>query len=86
MQQKRSEKQNRGYNRNAPGPGDVPRRIHGVKVTREGKRDQQGDDKPAIVQANFDTANTSELDLGAHETAAFLRSLDASEGGRDWEN
>jgi hypothetical protein len=72
MQQKGCEKQNLGYNRDTPGPGNAPRRINRVKVGGEGKRDQQGDDKPAIVQANFDTANMSELDLGAHKRAAFL--------------
>jgi hypothetical protein len=72
MQQKRCEKQNRSYNRNTPGPGSVPRWINGVKVGSEGKRDQQGDDKPAIVQTNFDAANASELDLGAHKRTAFL--------------
>jgi len=60
-----------------------------MKFREKRKHNQEGDEKPAIVQPNFDSKDSSELDLrsqvgylirSAHRRAALLDSV-----GRHWQ-
>lgn len=79
MQKEGYEEQHRGDEGGSPDRDWAPYRVDGVKMCSEGKCNQEGDDEPAVMQADFDSANTSELDLGSHEKTAFVVKLDARE-------
>src|SRR5580704_13081161 len=63
MQQKRDEEQDRRRHGQAQDNAIAPLRIAGMKLGGKRKHNQEGDEKPAIVQPNFDSKDSSELNL-----------------------
>src|SRR4029077_20341720 len=87
MQQKRDEEQDRRRHGQAQDNAIAPLRIAGMKFGGKGKHNQEGDEKPAIVEPNVDSKDSSELDLrsqvgyllrSAHRRAALLDSVGGS--------
>ena len=83
MQQKRDEEQDRRRHSQAQDNAIAPLRIAGLKFGEKREHNQEGDKKPALVQPNFDSKDSSELDLrsqvgyllrSAHRRAAALGS------------
>src|SRR5436853_5034957 len=73
MQQKRDEKQDRRRHGQAQDNAIAPLRIAAMKFGGKRKHNQEGDQKPAIVQPNFDSKDSSELDLRS-QVGYLLRS------------
>lgn len=63
MQQERDEEQDRRRHGQAQDNAIAPLRIAGMKFGEKRKHNQEGDEKPAIVQPDFDSKDSSELDL-----------------------
>lgn len=63
MQQERDEEQDRRGHCQAHDKAVAPLRIAGMKFGVKRKYNQEGDEKPAVMQPNFDSKDSSELDL-----------------------
>jgi hypothetical protein len=61
MQKERDEEKDGSDDGGGPDDRDIPFRIYGVKVGGERESDEQGNDKPAVVQADFDPFDMAEL-------------------------
>jgi hypothetical protein len=75
MQQKRDEEEDRRRHGQAQDNGIAPLRIAGMKLGGKRKHNQEGDEKPAIVQPNFDSKDSAELNLRS-QVGYLLRSAD----------
>src|SRR5579859_3299667 len=74
VQQKRDEEQDCRRHGQAQDKAIAPLRIAGMKLGGKRKHNQEGDEKPAIVQPNFDSKDSSELDLRS-QPRYLLRSV-----------
>jgi hypothetical protein len=51
----------------------APRGIPGMKLSGQRENNQECDDEPAVVQADFDAEDAPEFDLGTHVNTSELR-------------
>ena len=61
MQKERDEEKDGSDDGGGPDYLDIPFRVYGVEVGGERESDEQRDDEPAVVQADFNTLDMAEL-------------------------
>jgi len=57
------EEKNAGHNCDAPHEPVAPIAVHGVELSNQRKDDEERDDQPAVMQAQFNAEDGAELDL-----------------------
>ena len=67
VRQQTDEKQQRRHHGRHPDDRRAPVGLGAAKMCLQRQRDQGGNDEPAIVQRNWDPADTSESDAGGHD-------------------